>query len=153
MRVEESIRIAAPREEVWRFVSQPERYWEFMVGTHWEPVPGEPTTGHRARFNITIAVGSVDLSGLIEFVEWDPPHEIAWVNITGIDQRGRWILRDCGKDETTVTLRASYQVPGGVLALVASQLGRPLIRRDVRRSLEALREVVLNGPIDDAVAA
>ena len=152
MRVEEKIRIDAPREEVWRLISQPERYSEFMVNSHWAACPGEPTTGHRARFNLTLEVGSVDLSGMIEFVEWDPPHEIAWVNITGIDQRGRWILRDCGA-HTEVTLRASYQVPGGFLALVASQLGKPLISRDLRRSLEALREVVSGGPVDEAAAA
>jgi hypothetical protein len=33
-------------------------------------------------------------------------------------------------------------VPGGVLALVASQLSKPLIRRDLRRSLEALKAAV-----------
>src|SRR4051794_11049087 len=153
MRVEESIRIAAPREEVWRFISNPECYSQFMVNSRWSPVEGEPATGLRARWNIEIAIGSVRLTSLVEFVEWDPPHEIAWVNITGIDQRGRWILRDCGGNQTDVTLRVSYQVPGGVLALVASQFGRPLLRRDLRRSLEALRETVRSGPIDDAVAA
>ncbi len=153
MRVEESIRIDASREDVWRYVSEPERYSEFMVNSSWSPVPGEPTTGPRARFSIEIQVGSIDLGGVVEFVEWDPPHELAWVNITGIDQRGRWILRDCGDEQTDATLRVSYQVPGGVLALVASQLGRPLISRDVRRSLEALREVVRNGPAGDTAAA
>ena len=49
MRVEESIRIAAPREEVWRYVSESERYSEFMVGSTWSPVPGEPASGLRAR--------------------------------------------------------------------------------------------------------
>jgi uncharacterized membrane protein len=152
VRVEESIRIAAPREEVWRFVSQPECYSEFMINSTWSAEPGEPTSGPRARWNIEIGVGSINLAGLVEFVEWDPPHEIAWVNITGIDQRGRWILRDC-QPETEVTLRVSYQVPGGVLALIASQFGRPLIRRDLRRSLEALREAVLHGPVQEAAAA
>jgi carbon monoxide dehydrogenase subunit G len=152
MRVEESIRIAAPREEVWRLISQPERYSEFMVNSSWATCPGEPTSGLRARFRLALEVGSIDLSGVIEFVEWDPPHEVAWTNITGIDQRGRWVLRDCGP-ETETTLRLSYQVPGGVLALVASQLGRPLIRRDARRSLEALREAVTGGPMDEAAAA
>ena len=146
MRVEESIRIAARREEVWKFVSQPECYSQFMVNSEWSPIEGEPTTGPRARFTIEIAVGSIDLSGVVEFVEWDPPHEVAWINITGIDQRGRWILRDCGP-ETEVTLRVSYQVPGGLLALVASQLGKPLIGRDLRRSLEALREAVERAPV------
>jgi carbon monoxide dehydrogenase subunit G len=151
MRVEESIRIAAPREEVWPLVSQPERYSEFIVGSSWSPLPGEPTTGPRARFKIGIDAGSIDLGGVVEFIEWDPPHEIAWTNITGIDQRGRWILRNRHPD-TEVTLRVSYQVPGGVLALIASQLGRPLIRRDVRRSLEALREAVRGGPVDESAA-
>ena len=150
MRIEESIRIATPRENVWRYVSDLDRYSEFMVGSRWSPMPGESTTGLRARSSIEIRVRSVDLGGVIEVVEWDPPHELAWTNITGIDQRGRWILRDCGP-ETEATLRVSFQVPGGVLALVASQLGRPLIRRDVRRSLEALREAVEHGPVEEAL--
>jgi uncharacterized membrane protein len=149
MRVEESIRIKAPREEVWRYVSEPRRYSEFMVGSTWSPVPGEPASGRRARSQIEVRVRSIDLGGVVEMVEWDPPHELAWTNITGIDQRGRWILRDCGL-ETETTLRVSYQVPGGFLALVASQLGRPLIERDVRRSLQALNEAMQRGSVAEA---
>jgi uncharacterized membrane protein len=141
MHIEESIEIAKPREEVWELVSQPARYEEFMFGTHWAPVPGEPSVGPRSRFQITIEVRSVDLGGLVEVVEWDPPHEFTWTSITGIDQRGRWILRDCPTG-TKATIRASYQVPGGVLALVASQLSKPLISRDLRRSLKALKELM-----------
>jgi uncharacterized membrane protein len=144
MRIDESIEVGAERERVWRYVSEPERYREFMVGSSWEPVPGEPTTGARARFSIAIQAGSIDLGGVVEFVEYEPPHELSWTNITGIDQRGRWVLRDLD-GRTRVTLRVSYQVPGGVLALVASQLGKPIIRRDVRRSLEALKEIVEGG--------
>lgn len=83
----------------------------------------------------------------MEVVEFDPPHELAWTSVTGIDNRGRWILRDCD-GETEATLRFSYQVPGGVLALIASRLGAPVIRRDVRRSLAALKEVVEGGPTE-----
>ena len=148
MRIEEDIRIAAPRDDVWRYVSQPERYSDFMVGSSWSPVDGEPTTGLRARFAIAIDVRSADLGGVVEVVEYDPPHELAWTNITGIDQRGRWILRERRDGITEATLRVSYQVPGGVLALIASRLGMPLIRRDVRRSLAALKEVVEGGPMN-----
>jgi uncharacterized membrane protein len=147
MRVEESISVAAPRDRVWRFVSEPERYSEFMFGSRWETVPGEPTSGPRARFRLEIEVGSTDLGGVVEVVEFDPPHELAWTSVTGIDNRGRWILRDCD-GETEATLRFSYQVPGGVLALIASRLGAPVIRRDVRRSLAALKEVVEGGPTE-----
>jgi uncharacterized membrane protein len=144
MRVEESIRIAAPREEVWPYVSEPERYSNFMVGSRWDPVPGEPVSGLRARFEICIEVGSTDLGGTVEVIEWDPPHELSWTNITGIDQRGRWILRD-RNGRTDATIRVSYQVPGGILALVASQLGKPIIRRDLRQSLAALKDLIEGG--------
>jgi len=145
MRVEQSIRIAAPRESVWRYVSEPERYSEFMVGSRWDPIPGEPVSGLRARFEICIEVVSIDLGGTVEVVELDPPHELAWTSITGIDHRGRWILRE-RKGETKVTIRLSYQVPGGILALVASRMGAPVIRRDVRRSLVALKDLLDGGP-------
>jgi uncharacterized membrane protein len=144
MRVEESILIAAPREEVWPYVSEPERYSNFMVGSRWDPVPGEPVSGLRARFEICIEVGSTDLGGTVEVIEWDPPHELSWTNITGIDQRGRWILRD-RNGRTDATIRVSYQVPGGILALVASQLGKPIIRRDLRQSLAALKDLIEGG--------
>ena len=42
MRVEDSIEVAAPRDRVWVLVSGPERYSEFMVGSRWEHVAGEP---------------------------------------------------------------------------------------------------------------
>jgi uncharacterized membrane protein len=141
MRVEESITIAAPRERVWPLVAEPTRYSEYMVGWSWDPIRGEPSSGLRARFWLNVEVGSTDLGGAVEVVEFDPPHELAWTNVSGIDNRGRWILRE--RDEgTEVTMRFSYQVPGGVLALIASRLSAPMMRRDVRRSLEALKKTV-----------
>ena len=41
-----------------------------------------------------------------------------------------------------MTLRFSYQVPGGILALIASRLSAPIMRRDVHRSLEALKRAI-----------
>ncbi len=141
MRVDESIVVAAPRERVWDRLSLPARYSEFMVGSSWDPIPGEPASGLRARFRLRVKVGSTDLGGVVEVVEHEPPHELAWTSVSGIDNRGRWILRERG-EETEVTMRLSYQVPGGVLALIASRLGAPLLRRSVRESLEALKQTV-----------
>ncbi len=144
MRVDESIRVAAPRARVWGLVSMPERYSEFMVGSTWDPVPGEPSSGLRARFWLKVKVGSTDLGGVVELVELDPPHELAWTSVSGIDNRGRWLLRE-RNGETEVTMRLSYQVPGGLLALVASRLGAPILRRSVRQSLTALKELIEEG--------
>jgi len=40
-----------------------------------------------------------------------------------------------------VTIRISYQAPGGFLALLAGRLGSPILRRNVRRSLAALKDL------------
>lgn len=144
MRLEESIRIGCPRERVWDYVSNPTRYDDFMDGFGWEHVPGEPESGMRARYKLSIDVVSIDLGGVIEVIEWDPPHELAWTSITGIDQRGRWVVRDRG-DESELTIRLSYQVPGGILALVAGQLGLAVVRREVKRSLENLKDRIEGG--------
>ena len=141
MRVEQSIEVLAPRERVWEYVASPERYAEFMVGSRWSAIPGEPTSGLRARFSIATEVASVDLGGVIEVIEFDPPHELAWTSVTGIDHRGRWVLRDL-KGSTKVTLRVSYQVPGGILALIASRAGAPFIRGDIGRTLSSLKGLV-----------
>ena len=150
MRVEESIEIAAPRDRIWPLVSEPGRYFKFMVGSTWKHVEGEPVSGPRARYWLTVQAGSTDLGGVIEIVEWDPPHELAWTNVSGIDNRGRWILRDRG-ERSQVTLRFSYQVPGGILALIASRLSAPIMRRDVRQSLDALKRVI-EGTETDRIA-
>ena len=61
-----------------------------------------------------IEVRSIDLGGVVEIVEYEPPHLLAWTSITGIDQRGRWILRE-RDGATEATMRVSYQVPAASL--------------------------------------
>ncbi len=117
-----------------------------MVGSHWEPVQGEPTSGPRARFWLAVEVGSTDLGGVVEVVELDPPHELAWTNVSGIDNRGRWILRDRRREDRG---DPALQLPGAGRSAgpdrQPAQRSRS-IRRDVRRSLAALKEIVEGGP-------
>ena len=56
----------------------------------------EPGVG--ARYSMRMHVGSADVGGLIEIVEYDEGRDLAWTSITGIDQRGRWRIREtCGR--------------------------------------------------------
>jgi uncharacterized membrane protein len=142
MRVDESIKVAAPRDEVWMIVSDPSGYPQFMRGVSFGSVEGEPPVGHRARYTLRMEVGSTEVGGVVEVIEWEPPHELAWTSITGIQQRGRWLLRECGPGETDVTLRFSYQAPGGFLALVADRLSVPMVRSNVRKSLSGLKHLL-----------
>ena len=113
MRVEQHIAVDAPPARVWDFITEPLNYPHFMAGiTRWE-VEGGKRTGLGARYAMRMKVGSVEVGGLIELVEFEPPYDIAWTSITGIDQRGRWRVRPREDGGTDVTLRLGYHAEGG----------------------------------------
>jgi uncharacterized membrane protein len=84
-------------------------------------------------------VGSVPLGGLVEIVEWDEGRDIAWTSVTGVDHRGRWRVRSRDGGGTHLTLRLSYGAPGGVLALLADRFAAPMVRANLRRTVENVR--------------
>src|SRR5579875_1956011 len=105
MRTAASTTIAAPIETVWAVVSNPERALSFMSGvTRWE-VDGELRRGLGARYRMLLRIGSAEVGGLIEMVEFDAPRDLAWTSVTGIDQRGRWRLRPLPGGRTRAELR------------------------------------------------
>jgi len=145
MRLEECIEIRAPRDEVWEFLADADNHPLFMAGlTRWDTQNG-PTMGCGTRINMRMKVGSAQVGSLIEVVECDAPADMAWTSVTGIDQRGRWRLRERGDNCTKVTLRLAYQAPGGILGWIVDQIGARDVRRNVRRSVEALKEQVEAG--------
>jgi uncharacterized membrane protein len=143
MRVQAQIDVAAPPEAVWEFVIDPARYLHFMAGvTRWE-VAGALATGMGARYRTLMRVGSAEVGGLVEIVEWDEGCDLAWASVTGVDQRGRWRLRARPDDHTRVELRLAYGVAGsGILGWVAEQVAAPTVRGHLRRSLQQLKRQV-----------
>jgi uncharacterized membrane protein len=143
MRVTEKIKIRASCDDVWEHVANPEAYLHFMSGvTRWEVV-GEKRTGLGARYRTLLHVGSAEIGGLIEVVEFNRPRDLAWTSVTGIDQRGRWRLRPMDDGRTRVELRLAYGVAGGGIAgVIAEQLAAPIVRGHLRRSLQQLKRMV-----------
>ena len=143
MRVQAEIDVAAPPELVWDFVTDPTRYLHFMNGvTRWE-VASEQERGCGARYRMLMRVGSAEVGGLVETVEYDEPWDMAWTSVTGIDQRGRWRLRANGPNRTRVELRLSYSVPGsGIAGWITEHVAAPTVRGNLRRSLLELRRQV-----------
>ena len=144
MRVQAQIEVAAPPAAVWEFVIDPARYLHFMAGmTRWE-VAGELATGMGARYRTLMRVGSAEVGGLVEIVEWDEGCDLAWTSVTGVDQRGRWRLRALGRTTTPgCELRLAYGVAGsGILGWVAEQVAAPTVRGHLRRSLQQLKRQV-----------
>jgi uncharacterized membrane protein len=143
MRLEQSISISAPRQVVWDYVTDSNNYLEFMDGlTRWEGENGE-VMERGARFRMLLRVGSAEVGGLIEIVEWDPPGDLAWSSVTGVDQRGRWRLRELSPRSTRVTFRFAYGVAGsGLSGLIAERVAARPLRRRIRRSLENVRRAI-----------
>jgi uncharacterized membrane protein len=146
--------IAAAPERVWAVVSDPERALSFMSGvTRWE-VAGEEPTGLGARYRILLRVGSAEIGGLVEVVEWDRPRELAWTSVTGIDQRCRWRLRDAGEGRTRVELRLAYGVAGsGLTGWIAERIAAPTVTGHLRRTLRRLKRMVEQDQLRERAAA
>jgi uncharacterized membrane protein len=143
MRVNAEIQINAPCELVWQQISDPSRYLHFMSGvTRWE-VEGENDAGLGARYRMLLRVGSAEIGGLIEVVEYVEGRDMAWTSVTGVDQRGRWRLRSRRANQTHVELRLQYGVAGaGPLGWLSERIAAPTVRGHLRRSLQQLKRQV-----------
>jgi uncharacterized membrane protein len=143
MRLKQPITVSAPPQLIWDYIAEPENYLHFMSGiTRWE-IAGEERTGLGARYRMLIRVGAAEVGGLIEIVEWREGRDMAWTSVTGVDQRGRWRLRELDDGSTRVELRFSYGVAGaGIPGLIAERLAAPELNRHLRRSLQQLKRQV-----------
>lgn len=153
MRVVAQIEVSAPVDVVWERISDPSQYLHFMSGiTRWEVV-SDTERGIGARYRSLMRIGSAEVGGLIEVVEFIPNRDLAWTSVTGLDQRGRWRLRERPMGRTRVELRASYGVAGsGPLGWVAEKVAAPTVRRHMRRSLLALKRQVEHEQLRRAAA-
>jgi len=143
MRIAECVEVSAPPDAVWEYIAEPENYLRFMSGvTRWE-VQGERRSGLGARCRMLIRVGSAEVGGLIEWVEWAEPRDMAWSSVTGVDQRGRWRIRPLEHGRSRVELRYAYGVAGaGIFGWIAEQVAAPTLRRHIRRTLHQLKRQI-----------
>ncbi len=143
MRITADRTVAAPIEDVWSLVTDPERVLTYMSGvTRWE-VAGEVRTGLGARYRILFRVGAAEVGGLVEVVEFESPCDFAWTSVTGLDHRGRWRLREAPGGRTRVEFRLAYVVEGsGLSGWLAERVAAPTISGHVRRTLQQLERLV-----------
>ena len=104
MRITADRVLAAPIDDVWSLVTDPERVLDYMSGiTRWE-VAGDARSGLGARYRMLFRIGAAEVGGLVEVVEFDEPCDYAWTSVTGLDHRGRWRLREAPGGRTRVEL-------------------------------------------------
>src|SRR3954451_2550123 len=139
MRVEQTISIDASPDEVWDLITDPEIYNRVLTGISRFDVEGNKQRGLGARYSMRMHVGSAEVGGLVEVVEFDAPSDMAWTSVMGLDHRVRWRLREQDDGTTRVTFRLSYQSPGALLGTVADYVSSPIVERTLRESLEQLK--------------
>ncbi|MEK6229698.1 MAG: AMP-binding protein, partial [Actinomycetota bacterium] len=158
MRIEKQITIEGPLERVWEWIGHPQDYPRWLAGmTRFDPEGEKDPDGEGddevhvgSRYAMRMHVGSADVGGLIEVIECDPAKELAWTSITGIDQRGRWRLRETGEPgQTKVTMRMSYGSPGGITGALVDRLSAPEVGRNISRGLKQLKAEIEGEPIDE----
>jgi uncharacterized membrane protein len=143
MRVAAQVHVSAPAEQVWEMIADPTRVLSFMSGvTRWEVASDRPT-GLGARYRMLFRVGSAEVGGLIEIVEFSKPRDLAWTSVTGLDQRGRWRLREEANGRTRVELRLAYGVAGsGIPGWIAEHIAARTVSGHLRRTLQQLKRLV-----------
>jgi uncharacterized membrane protein len=153
MRVQAQIEISAPPDLIWDYITDPGRALHFLSGvTRWE-VAGEQASGLGSRYRMLMRVGSAEVGGLVEVVEYTENCDMAWTSVTGLDQRGRWRLRERPSGRTHVELRLSYGVAGsGIFGWLAEQIAAPTVRGHLRRSLQQLKRQVEHEQLRRAAA-
>jgi len=156
MRLGECIEINAPPALVWEAVTDPSRYLHFMSGvTRWSVEDAQDAGPARlgARYRMLLRVGSAEVGGLIEIVEDKPERDLAWNSVTGVDQRGRWRIREREDGGSKVELRLQYGVAGsGVFGWIAEHLAARTVRDHLQRSLRQLKRQVEHEQLRAAAA-
>ena len=142
MRLQRRVEIDADRDAIWKRVSDPASYPDFMANLErWDEVTDGPA-GVGSRFTGHWKIGSVPVGGVIEVVEFDEARDLAWISITGVTQRGRFRLRDGAGGRTQVSFRMAYEAPGGLLGVVADWVAARQVGRTMAETLENLRRLV-----------
>ena len=141
MRVDEHVDVDARRKDVWEQVVDTSRYPRFIHNIRQMEPDGESEEIAElgSRYRMRMHVGSADVGGLVEVVELDECRDLAWTSVTGIDQRGRWRLRDLPEGGTRIELRLSYGAPGGIVGALTEQIAVGQVRTNVRRGLARLK--------------
>ena len=114
--------------------------------------PGSPAgrsrassaSGLGARYRMLIRVGSAEVGGLIEIVECHRAARHGLDSVTGVDQRGRWRLREAGDGphpgRAPLRLRRRRRRDPGLD--LRARRGADGLRRHLRRSLQQLKRQV-----------
>jgi uncharacterized membrane protein len=139
--VQETVDIAAPIEEVFAVISDPERSPEWSAEViEVRDVSDEPVQEGTTWLQV-VRIAGRPANLQCRIVELRPPYE-GVVQISG-DQQGRIRTRcEATEEGTHVTQEIDFVPPGGILGRVAGGLIGPAVKHELRRTLQRMRETL-----------
>ena len=87
-----------------------------------------------ARYRMLMRVGSAEVGGLIEVVEFAAERDLAWNSVTGIDQRGRWRCGAASRAARASSCGPVRRAGGGDLGWLSERLAARSCAGSQRRS-------------------
>jgi len=137
--VEDDIYVDAPPERVFGFMDDPENQVAVTPSLSSVENVEELLKGRRVEYTYSMAGAS--MRGTVETVEYDPPNLMVWTLDGSIEGQ----IRQAFESEdggTWVTYAAGYTVPVPALEGLAEPLVERYNRREVRTTLENLKDAV-----------
>jgi uncharacterized protein YndB with AHSA1/START domain len=144
MRIETRRSVRATPAEVWEVVSDPcviGVLSDTFLVSELEP---DTVPGVGSRYRALLRVGPVPVGGNVEIIEFEPPSDLAWTTLTGVDHRLRLRLRERDDGGTWLTLRFAYDSPG-LLGGVADIVSYPMVRSAIQDLLRSIIDRVEAG--------
>jgi uncharacterized membrane protein len=133
---------AAPLDVAFAYLDDYRNATEWMFGlARFEPV-GQQDQGLGAVFEGTFQVKPVKLHSTIKVTEWEQNKLIAFESIKGFRNWSTWEFIPDGAARTTIRVRFSYELPGGLAGRAMGKALEPIVAMSVRHSDEALRREI-----------
>jgi uncharacterized membrane protein len=133
---------AAPVDVAFGYVDDYRLAKEWMFGLA-DLVPvDERDHGLGAMFDATFSVRPVKLHSRIKVTEWEQDAVLGFVSVQGFANSSTWRFRRDGPARTTVVVRFSYELPGGLAGRAMGRALEPVVAKSLRQSEHALRRAI-----------
>jgi carbon monoxide dehydrogenase subunit G len=142
MKIERTIDLAAPREQVYRLLMDPDRLGEWVtIHERFEDAPEELSQGSRMTQRLKVAGQRFTVHWTV--TEDDRPSRVTWEGSGPARTTARVVYdleeRDGG---TRFSYLNQYELPGGAAGRIAGRAVSAAAGREVERSLERLKQLL-----------
>ncbi len=130
--------LSAPAEQVFAFVTNPDNFSEYVADYSNGRVTSDRSTGLGSAFSWSSKLGPVVLEAEERVVDWEEPRRVVYEGtLAGVTFRSRMDVDD-HEGGSALRVSVDYSVPASRGGRAVETVLRPMIARDIRRSLERL---------------